>query len=187
MPRRTSTVIRTATRADLAAMRAIVDAQVGHGYLDAEVDALYKDSEGFALVAVVDGSVAGVCMCSIMKPGAMARIFRSGLPDVLRSRKVGLLDTLAVRPDLTGRGLGTALLEEARGRFRSDKVRVWATPAWRSRLGTTVESLLTRAGMEPFAEVPDFWREASLAEGFICPVCGAPPCECSAVMYAGPT
>ena len=185
MSRSPSLTIRDATRADLVAMRAILDVQIGHGYLDAAVDGLYRDSEGFALVAVVDRTVAGVCLCSVMKPGTVAQALRSGLPDVLRSRRIGVLDTVAVRPEMTGRGLGTALVDAAQDRFRSRKVRVWATAAWKSQVGITLESILTRAGMRPFTEVPDFWRGASLAEGFFCPACGTPPCECSAVMFSG--
>lgn len=185
MPRSPALRIRDATRADLSTMRALVDVQLGHGYLDAAVDGLYRDTEGFALVAEVDGTVAGTCLCSVMKPGSVARTLRSALPDVLRSRRVGLLDTVAVAPDRTGRGLGTALVAGARERFRSRKVRVWTTAVWRPRTGSGLEPVITRAGMRPFTEVPDFWRGASLAEGFSCPACGAPPCDCRAVLYAG--
>lgn len=182
--------IRDATRADLAAMRAIVDLQLGHGFLDAAVDGLYHDSEGFALVAVPGRSgrsdeVLGVCLCSVMKPGSVARTLRSPLPDVLRSRRIGLLDTVAVHPDHTGQGIGTALVATARDRFRSRKVRVWSTAVWRPTSGSGLEPVITRAGMRPFTEVPSFWREASEAQGFSCPACGAPPCDCTAAMYAG--
>lgn len=185
MARTPSTTIRDATRGDLAAMRRIMDVQIGHGQLEVTLDALSEDGPGFALVAVVDRTVAGLCLCSVMKPGSIARALRSGLPDVLRARRIGLLDTVAVAPGMTGRGLGSALVDEARARFRARKVRVWATAAWKSPEGVTVSTILARAGMQPFTEVPDFWREASLSQGFRCPACGTPPCTCSAVMYAG--
>jgi hypothetical protein len=32
-------------------------------------------------------------------------------------------------------------------------------------------------------ELPNYWKEDSIKENFTCPVCGNPPCLCSAVIY----
>ncbi len=180
--------IRTAARADLPDIRGIVDAQFGRRRLMGHPEDAARP-DGFTLVAEHDGNVLGVCLASVFTPGAVGRLMRAGLPDVLHARRIGLLDTLAVHPDHTGQGLGSRLADAARDRFRARKVRVWASVAWHPAAATpdtpTLAPILDRAGMEPFAEVTDYWRTESLSHRFTCPACGEPPCECSAVMYAG--
>ena len=191
MPRTKKLSIRTAARADLPAIHGIVDAQFGRGRLMGHPEDAARP-DGFTLVIEHAGNVLGVCLGSVLTPGAVGRLMRAGLPDVLHARRIGLLDTVVVHPDHTGRGLGTGLADAARDRFRRGKVRVWASVAWNPTAatpkapdGATLAPILDRAGMEPFAEVTDYWRTESLSHRFTCPACGEPPCECSAVMYAG--
>lgn len=184
MPRTSVLSIRVASPADLPAVRAIIRRQVGHGPLLGGTDTFRHDQNAFALVAESDRTVVGVCLGTMMKPGPMARMLHSGLPDVLHARRIGLLDTVAVDPGHTGRGLGTRLTLAAREQLRRQRAGVWAAAARKTPQGVTMDAFLDRVGLAPFAEVPDFWGlRQGAAPG--CPACEGPACRCSAVLYAG--
>lgn len=184
MPRSSVLSIRLASPVDSPAVQAIIRCQVGHEPLLGGPDTFRHDPYGFALVAESDRTIVGVCLGTTMKPGPMARMLRSGLPDVLHARRIGLLDTVAVHPDHTGRGLGTHLTQAAREQLRRQRAGVWAAVARQTPHGVTMGAFLERVGLEPFAEVPGFWSVGENAPAG-CPACGGAACRCSAVMYAG--
>lgn len=185
MPRTSVLSIRNASRADLTVLQAIIDAQPEHRPLLGGPDAFRHDPQGFTLVAESDHAVVGVCLGTVMKPGPVARVLRSGLPDVLHARRIGLLDTVAVHPEHTGHGLGTRLTQAARLHLRRHKTGVWAAAAPETPRGAGMGIILRRAGLEPFAEVPGFWRQHRDSDRGPCPTCGEALCRCAAVMYAG--
>ncbi|QGF23205.1 GNAT family N-acetyltransferase [Raineyella fluvialis] len=185
MPRTSVLNIRIASRADIGALQRLLDTQVGHGPLAAVPDGFRRDPDSFAFVAEFDHRIVGACLGTVMKPGPMSQVLGRGLPDVLHARRIGLLDTVAVDPDHIGRGLGTRLTLTARQHLLRSKTRVWASAAWKSPDGVSMHRIFTRSGLEPFAEVPDFWWHHRGTHPVTCPGCGQTRCRCSAVLYAG--
>lgn len=179
-------MVRDYDDGDRLAVLRLTDEQLGEGYLDAATIGLIdaKD-QAFIKIAEVNGRVAGFVLCLLQDQKAAGEMVRGPLPRHLRlAQQIGVLKTVAVSKDAQGRGLGTALVEACLAEFRSRGVQAVYSVAWKSQGKVNIQGVLERASFAPFAEVPDYWREESLALGYDCPSCGAPPCQCSAVMYS---
>lgn len=68
----------------------------------------HADERGFALVAVVDGHDAGFAFCTE----------REGLIGYRSTPRIGYIEDIVVSPDARGGGIGRALIDAARERFR---------------------------------------------------------------------
>jgi GNAT superfamily N-acetyltransferase len=93
------------------------------------------------------------------------------------------METASVTESLQGQGIGQEL---ARHRIR------WLGEAgctavigvsWESGLANTSDRVFRKLGFERLAQVKGFYADDSVCRGFICPVCGSPPCRCSASLF----
>lgn len=74
-------------------------------YTKVEFENLLAHSHPIALVAVLDGSIAGICFGVVEDTAGN---------HVCKSRKVAFIQDLVTMPEYRGRGIATALLAEAR-------------------------------------------------------------------------
>jgi GNAT superfamily N-acetyltransferase len=98
------------------------------------------------------------------------------------ARRFGLLENVAVRPEHRGRGVGSALVEARLGWFRRESVGFAYSFAWKTPRGCPSEGVLARTGFRRIRELPDFYLEDGLANGYACPFCGV-RCHCSAILF----
>ncbi len=83
----------------------------------------------------------------------------------------------------TGKGIGTELLSTCVTKLRKMGLNVLVMTGWKSEKGVHIGSLAKKLGFEEILEIENFWYEDSKANGYRCPSCGEPPCECSAVVF----
>lgn len=91
-------------------------------YTEAAFHAMVDPAENICLLAEVDGLPAGMCLSKVTDPARLP---------MFRSRRVCMIEDLAVHPAFRRRGLATALVEETRRRARaagceSYQITVWA-------------------------------------------------------------
>jgi ribosomal protein S18 acetylase RimI-like enzyme len=138
-------------------------------------------------VALVGDEVAGAGLVDLAPVSLIARVQAEAsaaghpLPD-LAARPVGHLRTGAVRRPHRRRGFGTALLEQRLARLRDAGCRAVVALAWLSGDRDNSQGLLVARGLEPVAEIPDYWRAETPGAGPPCPVCGA-DCRCTAAVH----
>lgn len=172
------------SRKYVAAVAEIADGCLGDQYINA---ADFLDEKKISVVALVNGKVAGFCIG-----------FRSDISSVLEKipqlkgenlaqfsvmSSVGLVSSVAVSPIYRGRGVGTALVRHVQDELiklgeTSIVMTGWLTSSGGLHIGSIADGL----SYQRVLEIPEFWKQDSERLKYSCPVCGDPPCRCSAVV-----
>jgi ribosomal protein S18 acetylase RimI-like enzyme len=162
----------------------IAEKNLGEAYI--EVDDL-KNKEGIALAATNSGKLVGFCTG---KKVAVSELFKN-IPQLAQKKlkqlqvvdEVGMVASIATDSAETGKGIGTKLLSECASQLQNMGLNVLVMTGWKSEKGVHIGSLAKKLGFEEMLEIENFWYEDSKANGYRCPSCGEPPCECSAVVF----
>lgn len=75
------------------------------------------------------------------------------------------------------------LVKDSIDEFKRREIKTVCSIAWKSKYRTNIGGILKRLGFEQILEIQNYWKEDSIEKGYSCPVCGGPPCKCSAVIY----
>ncbi len=154
--------IRDLRSADIDAVLAVADSQLGEKYIT-EADL----SEGKVFVAEEDGlgKIVGFCIALVAT--------KDGKPYVR---------TVAVAQEFSGQGIGTALVAKAVDYMEGLGAKSIFSPLWKHDGIVNSDVVFRRNGFVPVREIPDYWLKDSIEKGYLCPVCGK-ECHCTCVMY----
>ena len=163
---------------------AIAERQLGLGYITEDYLSA-PDKRG--LCAILDGRVVAFCVTKILSGASFALLYPR-VADSLAigtgsTERLGLVASIATDPMYTGRGIASTLLSACLQYLDDEQISLTCAIGWKSGRIAHIDGMARRLGFEPIKEFPDFWREDSIAKGYGCPVCGDPPCRCSAVIY----
>lgn len=179
--------IRHATVSDLPGVIKIADEQLGEGYLTKEIlektlDKKYSDE---MLVAVHNstGAVIAFSLYRYINQSEAQNIGRGyEFRDMMFSSEIGYVATVATKESFRNYGIGTALVERCISNMRADGINCFISTAWKHAGIINIGSVLENLGFTRELEIPKYWYESSLREGYSCPQCGN-PCYCSCVIY----
>jgi hypothetical protein len=146
------------------------------------------DPEQFCNVASADGVPVGFAVCRMFPPEEEPDAL--GLPDcperdeVMRQRKIGLLDSVSIKEGMKGRGIGTLLCGRSAEEMLAGGCTMICAMAWKSVSGkTNIAGVLTGMGLSETIALRGYWnRMVSSPGGHNCPICGA-PCQCFGVFW----
>ncbi len=169
----------------------IADKQIGQDYISSElIGKCMADPENFIGKLAFDKEIRKVVGFSISyrvdqsQLHELIKVDHKHIPRMLTyARSLGVIKSIAVDDESKGQGIGTLLIEETMHTFKKRGIHTAFTVAWKSRLGTNLHGVLSQLNFEQLIELPNYWKEDSIKENFTCPVCGNPPCLCSAVIY----
>ena len=154
-------VFRDLRGADIDAVLAIADAQLGEKYIT-ETDL----SEGKVFVAEEDklGKIVGFCIALNGTDGK------------------SYVRTVAVPQEYSGQGIGTALVAKAVDYLEGLGAKQIQSPLWKHDGVVNSDVIFRRNGFVPKYEITDYWLKDSIEKGYSCPMCGK-ECHCTCVMY----
>jgi len=148
----------------------------------------FNSASVFCKTATYNGQFAGFAICQIFGPDKIDEVLHLPVSSergmFLSKERFGLFDSVAVRKDHQGLGIGTELSDACLREFMLRGVDIICAMAWKSVDGTVnIEGILRRMGMSSSLEIPGYWNQmVDSPGGHDCPVCGR-PCRCSAVLY----
>ncbi len=185
-PQTDDVTTRAGEPSDLLAVLRIADEQLGEGYVsESDLRRTDESDRSFTHVAELDGRIVGFAVGLVRGSGEVGELMRVPLPRHLAlADRVGVVKTVAVAPGYHGRGIGTRLADACLDEFRARGVQAVCSVAWKRGETVNIKGVLERRGFVGFAEVPDYWTQDSVRDGFRCPECGEPPCRCAAVMFS---
>lgn len=165
----------------------ICQQQLGFGFLEQPLLETYLNNDNkFCHVVLHDDKVIGFSLMEISPPPIIAKKMKQAeqwFLDYFSSYpKVAYRSLTAVDRNFEGKGVASSLVKQGLS-FLANKVEVVVCDAWKSER-THIGSILERNGCEALKEVPHFWTAESIQQNYECSFCGAPPCECTAVIYA---
>jgi ribosomal protein S18 acetylase RimI-like enzyme len=161
---------------------------LGKGYLPA-IPQSDKNKSVF-LVAISSKKFIGFAYARITEKDELKVILKNRKiyipPDIKRADEagtLGFLKTVCVEPDFQGRGVATTLIKECLNNLVTLGAETLICIAWKSSAGVPIGGVLSKLGFREWITLDKFWAEESKSLNYSCPVCGDPPCNCSAVLY----
>jgi ribosomal protein S18 acetylase RimI-like enzyme len=89
------------------------------------------------------------------------------------------IDSVVVDANFQNQGIATRMLQEVLFDYPNHKMFSYA---WKQGDEANLHAIYQRLGFNKSKELPNYWLESSIKEGFSCIVCGN-PCYCTAVLY----
>jgi diaminopimelate decarboxylase len=174
------------THEHVAAVLAIADTQFGAGYLSEKRLLDYIDREDhFGQVVLEQQQVLGFSLMQLLERSVLAARMHEAeqwfLAYFAAYERLGFRSLTAVAPHAQGQGIASCLVREGL-QLLSKHVSVVVCDAWQAP-DKSIANVLLRNGYRALQVLPDFWKTDSLAQGYHCERCGAPPCRCTAVVY----
>ena len=179
--------VKKAEIADFAGVVKIADKKLGEGYLTKErlEKTLDKDLSDEMLVAV-ENATGKVIAFSLYKHISYAEAEALGGGNTFRplmfSGEIGYLATVATKEGYEGLGVASTLVEKSLAQMAQKGVHTFFSTAWKHQGVINIGSILEGFGFKKEVELPKYWYESSIREGYMCPQCGN-PCTCSCVIY----
>lgn len=181
--------IRKMTVDDVCKVIKIADGELGVGYLGS-LDITPDKSEGenyCRLVALSKSKIIGFCLCEYVDIDRLNNKYHiENVPNWIRKGDmICMIKTVAVDKEWQGRGVAETLLDEVFVKMKEHGIKVMTSIGWVKEGHTNIGHLLEKKGMKSAGIIENYWKEDSINTGFICPVCGEPPCKCSAEIFFG--
>ncbi|MCI8612161.1 MAG: TIR domain-containing protein [Clostridia bacterium] len=179
--------VRYAKVSDFPSITRIADSRLGKNYITEEFlrEILNEDDSTFCLVAYnsENSKIAGFCISKQVSYAELKKIaYGKDINELKFEKNIGIIKTVAVDERTKNLGLGSMLLGESLNTMAKQGVTSFASPAWKHAGVVNIASILEKCGFERAIEIPNYWYESSIEEGFNCPHCGN-PCHCSCVIY----
>jgi len=173
--------------AHIEAVMRVSIARFGTDFLSVAELRTYLDSAThFCQVFLQDGEVLGFSLMEIGDCEQIAQRMKGQKDWFLRHfaaySRLAYRSLTAVAKSSEGRGVASELVRAGLD-FLSTRAEVVVCDAWKSD-HTHIGGVLERNGYSLIKEVPDYWADDSQTVGYNCTYCGAPPCRCTAVIYA---
>jgi ribosomal protein S18 acetylase RimI-like enzyme len=181
--------VEDAEKEHITQIVAIGNKELGEGFLNyQEVMDMTLDTNAYICkVALSKNKVLGFCLCKIVPQDDLCnylRVSNADLPKYINcADKIGVIKTIAVCDSFQGRGIGYALTFAGYNELSKRDIQAICSIAWTNDGVTNAKGVLSAVGLRPHNEIKSFWGNDSLEHGYNCPACGAPPCECSAILY----
>jgi diaminopimelate decarboxylase len=187
MPKTLSYCLSFIKEIHISSIVEICNEQFGLGFLAPTLLRSYIDDPSkYCHVVLLDEEVIGFSLMEIDSCAQVAKKMKQAeqwfLNYFANYDTIGYRSLTAVAKNFERKGVASFLVKQGLI-FLSDKVNVVVCDAWKSE-HTHIGSILDRNDCEVLKEVPYFWTTESIQENYQCSVCGAPPCECTAVIYA---
>lgn len=179
--------LRFATIEDFASIISIADAQLGKDYVTEdflnEIIDNGKSTFCKVLYNTKNDKIVGFCICKkIIREDLPSIVGDTKIKELLFEKEIGFIKTIAIDSAYKNQGFGSILIQESIKQLEKLGVSRFVSTAWKHAGIINIGSILERFGFVKHTELPNYWYESSIKEGFNCPQCGN-PCHCSCVIY----
>lgn len=170
----------------------IGDQQIGEQFLESEIleNCIHKKDKFIGKVAIdlTRNKIAGFIVSFVIEKEELSNIYKKGVEQIPRSltyaNEYGVLKSVAVNEEYKGQSIGTRLVSVTLEEFKKLNITTVFSSAWKSEKGTNMKGIFDSLDFKEVYEIKDYWKEDSLEKQYKCPVCGNPPCRCSAIIYS---
>lgn len=179
--------VRKAVASDFASVIKIADKRLGEGYLTkSRLEKILDKTLSDDMLVAVESATGKIIAFSLFKHISYDEAKKLGGDKEFRplmfSDEIGYIATVATKEGYEGLGVASTLIEKSMAQMTQKGVQVFFSTAWKHQGIVNIGSVLSSLGFKKELEIPKFWYESSLREGYMCPQCGN-PCVCSCVIF----
>lgn len=178
--------IRDFEQNDISEVRHIFALQFGEGFINnSTLERFVYERSTNGLVAVNNNIILGVLITHTLSVNEIKNELNFEIAEIHESlpnqARIGIINSFAILPDYTGKGIGSALIKERMNWFRENCDAIICM-CWVESNGG-MEKLLIKNEFNYKMTISDYWKNNSLQENFTCKRCGAPPCLCTGKLF----
>lgn len=104
-------------------------------------------------------------------------------PSLSQTSPIGVVRAIAIHEEAKGQGIMQATLGHTVDVLGDEGCRAQCALAWRGERGVQYYDIFKQLDFTLRREFSDYWMDESIREGYRCPTCGPPPCNCSALLF----
>ena len=170
----------------------ICNQELGIGYLSSEyIHSLLTNENAFLVKAENSNSkLMGFGFCTILTNQELVESLHpfqfNSLPKNIQSEPIiGITNTITIKNEFKGLGIGTAIIKQFIAFFESKNVQIITAFAWKSKEGFNMEGIFQKHNFPIVKTIENYWKLDSIEKNYGCPSCGdVPPCLCTAVIFS---
>lgn len=182
--------IKTPTISDIPDIINICNEELGKEYLTFQsLKKMITDEKIFIKIALsLNSEIIGFYIGLIASNMEMKKLlhdipFTDFHPSFNKTETFGVIKTVAIRKDFKKKGIGTTLMKDCLLKFEKREISIISLIAWKSKKGINMERIMATNQFMNLKEIKNYWTSESIQKNYYCPECGAPPCNCSAVVF----
>ncbi len=180
--------LTTFDASQLLAAKQLLDLQFGVDYLTEQDLLLFTQGKHIGWVACsTEGELIGISLVKLGTAASLAAellIEKDWFVSTFRDKEpIALRKHLAIAPQWQGKGIGKKLVQHGIEQLRQLNSSAIVSIVWKESAGKSLGKLLKNLGATPVRTIAGYWKSDSLEKQYDCPVCGLPPCSCSATIY----
>lgn len=138
-----------------------------------------------AFVVKAENQIIGFLLIQICDPKevtSLALTEKEWFSNLFNNYPLGVIKTIAIHPNYKQQGIGTALTKKGVEKLTKSCEKIISI-CWNQKEATSFNFVLEKCGLQNLKEIKNFWKNDSLTKEYNCPICGDPPCVCSAFIY----
>lgn len=166
----------------------LIDSQLGKNYIKLDdLNKMNTEKNYLCFEATKDGEFAGIAIgmiLNVQETLALLKLKNIDFPkSAFASERVGIVKTVVVAQEYHAHGIGTALVSKLTEVFELHDIHAIACVAWKHDDTENIGGIMRKLEFRCIKEIPNYWKQESEKDYFVCPVCGEPPCRCQANIY----
>jgi len=163
---------------------ALANKSFGNNYLTSEdIEKSFTNPYQKGIIALSDGVFAGFSFYRFINYSLLDSLFDESVvakirPYLTSDKLICLRQQTAVATDFRNNYFASQLVEYSLSdalHFRADSISV----LWNSA-NDDMKMILLKMNFKVLTKISDYWYRDSLDKKYNCPICGKPPCRCSA-------
>jgi len=165
---------------------ALLDRTQGIGvYTSDHLARCASETDRILLLALLQERLVGVASGLVLPQEAPRgyAAFGRDVVDLFDHHRVGSLNMASVEESWQGRGIGQELTRRRIKWLGEAGCTAIVGISWNSGSEHNSARVFRKLGFTQLSHAEGYYAEASLHQGFLCPVCGSPPCRCSATLF----
>ena len=183
-------ILKSLNESDINSALFICDIELGKGYLNFETLKKLVNNKNTLVIGAFDlnNKMLGFGYCTILKQAELEESMHSSqykkIPQIIKTpKKIGITNTIVILNNYKGKGLGSVIFNNFLTFFKENSIDTVTGFAWKTKEGINMEAIFKKTNFYILEVIQNFWREDSIEKKYNCPDCGAPPCNCSTVIY----
>ena len=167
----------------------IGNSQFGNGFVtELELLDTIKSTHRFGLVSKTNDVVSGFVLASVcetiddLKPMLISNA--NWFIDAYKDKfPIALIQTICVSEHHKRLGIGKLLTIGILNQVNKLS-KTTLSLVWEHQNGTPLAHILDQCGLKMKIKMPNYWYYDSLQNNYDCKYCGAPPCQCTMMVYS---
>jgi len=168
----------------------ISDCELGEQYISKRALTHLIKEKGTAItrVALFDNEVSGFAIAYILNFKQLHNILKNNIDQLPKEYRdinlqFGYIKSIIVQKGKQNIGIGKMLCNDLINELNKSGANAFIVTAWKKKGEIPANKILQQSGLNVLCEIPEFWKDESISIKYKCPICGNPPCQCSAVIF----